>query len=144
MSEPPAWTQAFIGIPFKDLGRDLSGCDCYGLNRLVMLSLGVELPLHNEGYEAADDHGVTGRLIEQGIREQDCWRPVPWSARRPFDWVVYCKGELPVHLALVADPDWIFHTRRGAVSGSERVASVPLRHHHAMIGMYRHSALEGL
>ena len=143
MTEPPSWTQRFIGIPFRDLGRDFSGCDCYGLNRLVMLDLGVTLPLH-DGYEQADDHGVTGPLIEQAIDAASSpWRPVPWAERRDFDWVVYRVGPLPVHLALVAGRDWVFHTRRGAASGSERVDSVPLRHKHALVGTYRYEGSAG-
>ena len=32
----PAWTADYVGLPFKEGGRDRQGLDCYGLLRLVI------------------------------------------------------------------------------------------------------------
>ena len=50
----------FIGIPFKDGGRDYSGCDCWGLATLYFRDvLDVELP----------DYAISAEKFEQ-IRDK--------------------------------------------------------------------------
>ena len=34
----------FVGIPFVDGGRDMSGCDCWGLAMLVFKAYGADIP----------------------------------------------------------------------------------------------------
>jgi cell wall-associated NlpC family hydrolase len=47
----PGWVEQYIGIEFRDLGRDRDGCDCWGLVRLVILKQArVELPSLATGY----------------------------------------------------------------------------------------------
>ena len=39
------WANAYVGLPWADLGRDRTGCDCWGLARLVYAEqLGIALP----------------------------------------------------------------------------------------------------
>lgn len=47
----------YVGIPYKDRGRDFDGCDCWGIVRLwYMHELGIRLPDYLELYHSAD-HG---------------------------------------------------------------------------------------
>jgi hypothetical protein len=40
------WTERYIAIPFKDLGRDFSGADCFGIYLLILQ--------HEAGIDLAD------------------------------------------------------------------------------------------
>lgn len=42
----------YVGIPFKNRGRDLSGLDCYGLVKLIYADHGVKLYDIEEDYNA--------------------------------------------------------------------------------------------
>ena len=62
------WWDGYRGIPYLDHGRDRSGCDCWGLVRLVYLEqFGVELPGYGAAYECSDlvdiDAILEGRTI---------------------------------------------------------------------------------
>lgn len=138
MSEPPAWTQPYIGIPFLDGGRSFDGADCYGLGRLVMASLGIDLPLY-DCYEDSSNIHLIGPLIRGAIEFTDSpWREVSWEQRQPYDWVIYREGELPAHLGIVASRDWGLHTFRGAGSGNEMFDRVIHRLAYTALGCYRH------
>ena len=61
------WTQKYVGIPYRDLGRDMTGCDCWGLLRLVY---GQELvPFRVEVRRLRDRYPV-GRHVGQAEAER--------------------------------------------------------------------------
>jgi hypothetical protein len=113
----------YIGIPFKNHGRDLNGCDCYGLARLVWKELtGNELP----DYVVSC---VNSLAINDKANDEI---PKHWQR---------CNGipEVPSIVAIKFDedhPDWIthfgvyvgngyfIHTRRHANSCKERIDSI--------------------
>lgn len=141
-SEPPAWTQRFIGIPFADLGRDRRGCDCYGAGRLVMLEeRGVALPLYQDYEDARDGQGIA-RLLELELAEQArAWRPVA-GPLEAFDWLVLRRMDpagraIRFHLALYAGAGWAFHTFSGGCTTNERLDSNALRVQGTLVGRYR-------
>ena len=48
------WVNNYIGIPFVSGGRDKTGCDCYGLVRLILQNeYNIELPLLSGDYTNA-------------------------------------------------------------------------------------------
>ena len=50
------WTDQYVGIPYRHGGRDRSGCDCWGLVRLVLdEQFGVVLPTLAGKYEPRTD-----------------------------------------------------------------------------------------
>ena len=54
----PAWAEHYVGIPYRPLGRDRDGCDCWGLLAMVWREqFGCDLPDYpgerwNEGVSA--------------------------------------------------------------------------------------------
>ena len=62
------WTQKYVGIPFKSGGRDFSGCDCYGLIRLILLTeYNTQLPLLNTDYHNALNCEETKLLFSEYV-----------------------------------------------------------------------------
>ena len=67
------WSNKYINIPFKDWGRDLDGCDCWGLVRLVYQNeFDIALPDFSEQYDINDP-----KLLHELIAQQkEGWEPV--------------------------------------------------------------------
>ena len=63
----------FIGIPYKDYGRDFDGCDCYGLVYLFYKHiLHIDLPSFTDIYE----HGNTESISVAIRKNLFCWQKV--------------------------------------------------------------------
>ncbi|HBA86021.1 MAG TPA: hypothetical protein DCZ95_18200 [Verrucomicrobia bacterium] len=81
------WTDEYIEIPFVCDGRDRSGCDCWGLVRLVYAErLGINLPSFpgtlKDGSVASLKRAA--RLAEQ---QQQMWVKV--ADPQPFDVILF-------------------------------------------------------
>ena len=55
---------AFVGVPYKLGGRDMSGLDCYGFVRLVLADVDIHLPLFAELDRGVDMEAEAFRLTE--------------------------------------------------------------------------------
>lgn len=117
----PAWAANYIGIPWREGGRDMSGVDCYGAVRMVLADHGgVRLPrfdtLGPSDLLAAYDE------IEANVRS---WRKVKPGAEQPFDVVqlnrVFRVGSRfcvrPVHLGVVIGGGKVMHAEPDGVAG---------------------------
>jgi probable lipoprotein NlpC len=102
------WSAKYIGLPYHDLGRDMNGCDCWGLVRIAYnLELGIELPAF-DGYGSSDDvAAVNGVLAEQLV--SDLCLPVIKGQEREFDVVVFRRGRLDSHVGIVVSPGQMLH-----------------------------------
>lgn len=105
----------YIGIPFRDHGRDFSGCDCYGLVRLALQEeFGVVLPALYDGYDDALNHEEVGAAIAH-------WRPLLLAQRlrdpEEAAVAVIVTHGWPSHVGLCIDNRLILHTR-SSITGS--------------------------
>ncbi|MCX8003360.1 MAG: NlpC/P60 family protein [Burkholderiaceae bacterium] len=138
----PCWVADYIGLPWKPLGRDRNGLDCYGLVRLVLAEqFGLLLPAFSADGWAADLSpqaldGLAGRIA---INLRDDWRPVPFADRRPGDLALLLMQGRPVHLGLVVAAPLFLHIREGSSSGLDRFDSLAWRTR--LLGIHRHRAL---
>lgn len=123
--------EGFVGIRFKDGGRDRSGADCWGLVRLYLQeTFGLTLPTYSET-PVADLTG-SQRAINEAMTN-GAWRKVDRSELRHGDvallWCYEPDGTgRPVrtrrHVGVItADPKKMLHVEDGTDS-----VIVPLSH----------------
>lgn len=86
----------FLSIPFKEKGRDYTGCDCWGISYLIYRDVrGIELPLYLDGYHNSSDAEEIGKIVRN---EKSLWDRV--SPPAPFDLVnIRMLGE-PMHIGV--------------------------------------------
>lgn len=94
----------YVGLPWRDGGRDFDGVDCYGLVWLWFRhEVGLRLPRFDHAYANAADRSETAPLIEAGCA---AWRSV---AIRPGAVALVRRGRDPAHVALVAPGRRLLH-----------------------------------
>lgn len=103
-----SWSNRYIGTPWRDLGRDASGCDCWGLACLVYRQeLGIDLPDYLGAYLSADERAEVAALISAGA-QSPLWHPVD-DCPAAFDLVVFRRGRLTSHIGIVIRPGLMLH-----------------------------------
>jgi cell wall-associated NlpC family hydrolase len=104
----------FVGLPYRDRGRDRDGVDCYGLVRAVLAELrGVVLPDYGT-YGGGGDHAGIALTIVNGLAEG--WRPI--ADPRLFDLVVFTIAKQPRHVGLMLGPTRFLHAPEPGDSGA--------------------------
>jgi cell wall-associated NlpC family hydrolase len=125
----------YVGVPFKEHGRDRAGLDCYGLLRLVAAEQhGIELPSYVEGYTTTTDRVEIPKLIAGGI-DQD-WHSVPSGEEREGDAVLFRIFGQPLHVGVVLAPPRFLHVMRGIDACVEDYRSAVWARR--VLGFYRH------
>jgi hypothetical protein len=113
----PTWAGVYVGIPFRDHGRDREGCDCWGLVRLVIAErTGVALPCYATDYDTETDAVGVGHCVT-AARVSGVWDAVE-GAPQPFDLaemfsVLRARNGFaypPLHVGVVIAPGWLLHT----------------------------------
>lgn len=127
------WTAAYVGLPYRRLGRDRSGVDCWGLCRLALAEVkGLALPLWDT--VGPEDGAALDETVEAG-RHDGSWLPVAPSEAREFDFVrlraaVEINGRTcwrPIHIGLVAPRRHVLHIQRGGTSQLEPIEALSNR-----------------
>lgn len=107
-----------------DLGRDSTGCDCWGLVRLVLAHrCEIEVPSLATSYESEANTASVNRSIEDA-RVSGEWVFVPRGRERDFDvaemvtpmrlGTKWCFS--PLHVGIVVAKGWLLHTERATGS----------------------------
>ncbi|MDP3340486.1 C40 family peptidase [Frigidibacter sp.] len=127
------WSGKYLGVPHRDLGRDRTGADCWGLLRLVYAAeLGVELPSYAGAYHSAAEAAEIAALID-GAEDWTEWQPV--TAEQPFDAALFRRGSHRSHVGIIVRPGLMLHM---AETGA-RIEDYRLpRWSGRLTGLYRH------
>ncbi|MDE1151414.1 MAG: NlpC/P60 family protein [Micavibrio sp.] len=130
----PFWAGHYIGLPFRDHGRDRSGIDCWGLVRLVMAEqFGIALPSLAHEYAHTAEKNRIGPLIE---RESDNFTPLPAAAEKLGDIIVLRLHGQPMHVGLVLGDGQMLHVEDGIDSSVARYRGP--RWQDRIFGFYRY------
>ena len=107
------WWDKYIGIPFKDHGRDRTACDCYGLLRLVYAQqLGKELPVLLNEYESTTDREQLSKLMEVQPTIMG-FQQIPIKKAMPFDVLIVRQMGADCHIGIVVKRGLMIHTEKG-------------------------------
>lgn len=128
----------YIGIPFKDKGRDFDGVDCWGIPWLIYKhELNIELPLYTESYATAYDkdfiHSLMGDELKSGM-----WRSIEEDFERVGDVVLMRVLGSLCHVGVVVRPEFMIHAWINVNSCVERYTASIWRMR--VRGFYRHAA----
>lgn len=139
MSGIAEWAARFVGIPFRDGGRDFDGCDCYGLFRLAYQEVySISLPSYTGAYTSAQERDEVAALLTSRI-PADAWQAIT-GAPRVGDAVVFRVLGQPWHCGVMVSPTDFLHV--ASTTGLSRIERLDAwawaRRRH---GVYRHPRL---
>lgn len=109
------WWNKYLSVPFKDRGRDASGCDCWGLVRLVYAQeKRIALPDYLECYETSNDRDTLAATISS---EWQGW--IMPDKPEEFDVIVLRMRGVPMHVGIITKRGWMLHCARGVGTAHE-------------------------
>lgn len=118
--QPAAWASRYIGIPFKDGGRDRDGCDCWGLVRLVYAERhGILLPHHDGRYSSTRDVEAL-EAVRTSELASEAWRPASEDEAAVGDVMLFELGQL-WHVGIIVGRGLVLHVMRGVEACVERI-----------------------
>lgn len=63
----------YIGIPFKEHGRDINGWDCYGLIYYILKKeFNINIPSYVDNYGSIEDYRQLSKLILKEKKKWNC------------------------------------------------------------------------
>lgn len=108
----------YIGIPYKDNGRDINGIDCWGLVCLYYREeLGIELPSYTEEYNGPTDKNVIRAISAY----KDTWELT--TTPDQGDVVLFNIYGEPRHIGIYIGNNKFLHSREGRDSVVDSLAS---------------------
>lgn len=134
----PSWVSDYIGIPFEDHGRSMSGADCWGLNRLVWREqFDLDVPSFlNEYTDTTDSDDISSAIEREKSLE---WSQVQRDEERLGDGVLIRMRGVPMHVGLVVEPGVMLHIETGVNACIERYDG--LKWSKRIVGFYRHERM---
>lgn len=125
------WQNKYVGIPYRDNGRDETGMDCWGLVRHVYnKEFNISLPSFSEDYQG-DDRARIAELIAQ---YKEGWEKV--DEPQSGDLVLLRILGTETHVGIVTDYPYFLHARDGYSSSIERLDTTGWKNR--VVGIFRY------
>lgn len=113
----PTWVADYLGLPFRERGRDRDGLDCWGLYRLVRGERwGEWLDGYDGCYGAAAGREEHAGVIRGQIGFAQVVEP---GAEAPGDAVFLRTAGVVCHIGMVIGGGMMLHTRAGVGAAVE-------------------------
>lgn len=141
LARPPPWTRDYIGIPFAPHGRDRTGCDCWGLVRLVLRErFGLRLPSYADAYAGAGlaEAEDNAAALRHGAGAER-WRRLDPGSARAGDVALLRLAGTACHVGVIVGWPWMLHVETGTDAAVERLDA--LRWARRLDSVWRHPAL---
>lgn len=124
----------YVGVPWIEKGREITGFDCWGCLRLVYLSeRAITLPSLSDRYATIDDRDGLARLARDVVA--DSWCEIAQGQEQVFDAVLLREGREVSHVGMVVGSGRLLHVERGGTSLIEPYRTGVLKHR--VVGFYR-------
>ena len=121
------WVKKYVGIPFVSGGRDKTGCDCYGLVRMILTAeYSYDLPVLLGDYDNALNISETKKLFMENVPVL-CGKKIDTPQEKSVA-LMRMSGRL-CHIGLYAGDGFIIHARYKAGTVLERLSSPSLSGH---------------
>lgn len=130
------WQNKYVGIPYKNNGRDLDGMDCWGLARYVYnKEFNISLPSFSQDYTGEDRE----RISELIAQYKEGWENVT-TTPQSGDVVLFRMMGFESHIGIVTEYPYFLHAKEGANSSIERADSTVWEKRLLGIFRYKESA----
>ena len=116
-----AWVKNYIGIPFVEKGSVHTGCDCYGLIRLIYKEhFNIDLTDFTSAYSTTKDSCAISKIIE---KETILWEKV--RDEKEGDVTLFRIKNMLWHVGFIVEKNMMLHTMEGCVDSCiERIDSL--------------------
>lgn len=90
----------YLGIPYKENGRDSNGLDCYGLIRMISHELGISIP----EYATPDEQSLIYQMYNS---EKELFLKL--DKPEPNCYVVFSIKPYHIHIGIMIDENKFIH-----------------------------------
>jgi hypothetical protein len=109
------WWNDYVGVPYKKMGRDINGLDCWGLVRLIYKEqYNIDLPSYVDEYQ----EGESETLAEIIAINKENWVKV--DTPTIGDVLLLRSGRFLSHVGVVISPNQFIHVRETTNTVIER------------------------
>lgn len=125
------WSNKYVNIPFKDGGRDLAGCDCWGLVRLVyQQEFSIDLPSFSGEYDINDPKLLHDLIAQHKEGWEQLGEPEPGCV------VLFRMFGSESHVGVAVSHTQFLHAREKYSSAVENFSSTEWKNR--IVGYYKY------
>lgn len=112
----------YIGLPYKPMGREYEGVDCFGLVYLIYRDvLQIDIPTYVDDYSDPHNKDEVSWALSKGASEER-WKKV--LKPKPMDVVVFSIYGFPAHCGVFIGDDRFVHSIKGSDSCVEKLSDL--------------------